>query len=66
MRKFFKDVVLGDILISKQSISGINFIGVVETIEHAPKQSVSIRTFREGKTYIIHGSSIGDTWEIVT
>jgi hypothetical protein len=66
MRKFFKDVVLGDILISKQIIDGKNLFGVVEAIEHMPKQTVLIRSFREGYTYVIHASSIGHTWEIVT
>ena len=66
MRKFFKDVKLGDILISKQVIDGKNLVGVVEIIEQMPKQAVLIRTFSEGNTYAIHASSIGDTWEIVT
>ena len=66
MRKFFKDVKLGDILISKQVIDGKNLVGVVEIIEHMPKEAVLIRTFRSGRVYAIHASSIGDTWEIVT
>lgn len=66
MRKFFKDVKLGDILISKQVIDGKNLVGVVEIVEQMPKQAVLIRTFREGYTYVIHASSIGHTWEIVT
>ena len=66
MRKYFNDVWLGDILISKQVIDGKNLVGVVEIIEKMPKEAVLIRTFREGRSYVIHASSIGDTWEIVT
>ena len=66
MRKFFKDVKLGDILISKQIIDGKNLVGVVEIIEELPKQAVLIKTFREDRRYVIHASAIGDTWQIVT
>jgi hypothetical protein len=65
--KKFDDVKIGDILISRQRTSdGSNFVGTVEAINFSPTKNLTIRMFRNNTTYIIHSTSIGVSWDIVT
>jgi len=65
--KKFDDVKIGDILISRQRTSdGSNFVGIVEAIHYSPTKNLTLRFFRNNTTYVIHSTSIGVSWDIVT
>jgi hypothetical protein len=65
--KKFDDVKIGDILISRQRTSdGSNFVGIVEAINYSPTKNLTLRFFRNNTTYVIHSTSIGVSWDIVT
>lgn len=67
MSKKFDDVKIGDILISRQKTrDGSNFVGVVEAIQFSPTKNLTVRFFRNNTVYVIHSTSIGVSWDIVT